>query len=89
MHFLYDQDIYLWMTQRLCRIPRNKPLLMRWYDLYEMFGGLSTAKEFKRNFPTDLAAARASYPDARIEDHKEGYLFWTSGRICAGIYGYA
>jgi hypothetical protein len=72
------QDIYLWMTQRLCRIPRNKPLLMRWHDLYEMFSGLSTAKEFKRNFPADLATARASYPDARIEEHKEGYLFCAS-----------
>jgi hypothetical protein len=72
------QDIYLWMTQRLCRISRNKPLLMRWHDLYEMFGALSTAKEFKRNFPADLAAARASYPGARIEDHKEGYLFCAS-----------
>jgi hypothetical protein len=68
------QDIYLWMTQRLCRIPRNKPLLMRWQDLHEMFGGITPLGAFKRDFPTDLAAARASYPDARIEEHKEGYL---------------
>lgn len=43
-----------------------------------MFGGQSTLKEFKRKFPTDLAAARASYPDARLEEHKEGYLFYAS-----------
>jgi len=72
------QDIYLWMTQRLCRIAPGKPLLLRWHDLYEMFGGTSTRKEFKRNFPTDLTAARASYPDARIEEHEEGYLFCAS-----------
>jgi hypothetical protein len=72
------QDIYLWMTQRLCRISYKKALLMRWHDLYEMFGGLLTPKEFKRKFPADLAAARASYPAARIEAHKEGYLFYAS-----------
>jgi hypothetical protein len=72
------QDIYFWMTQRLCRIPYNKPLLLRWHDLYEMFGGESPLKVFKQVFPADLAAAWASYPDARIETHKEGYLFYAS-----------
>jgi len=71
-------DIYLWMTQRLHRIPPSKPLLMRWKDLYEMFGGQSSKKEFKRNFPADIRAARLAYPDARIEEHKEGYLFRAS-----------
>jgi hypothetical protein len=72
------QDIYLWMTQRLCRIDERKPLLMRWKDLYNMFGGQSSSKEFKRNFPRDLLAARASYFDARIEEQQEGYLFRAS-----------
>ena len=72
------QDIYLWMTQRLCRIPYNKPVLLRWRDLYEMFGGDSPLKVFKQGFPTDLVAAGCSYPDARIEEHREGYLFHAS-----------
>ena len=72
------QDIYLWLTQRLCRIPYTKPVLMRWRDLYAMFGGQSPLKAFKRDFPADLAAARASYPEARIEEHKEGYLLSAS-----------
>jgi hypothetical protein len=72
------QDMYLWMTQRLCRIPYQKPLLMRWSDLFELFGGNSTPKEFKRNFPNDLLAARTSYPDARLEECAEGYLFHAS-----------
>jgi hypothetical protein len=72
------QDIYLWLTQRLCRLAATKPLLMRWQDLHDMFGGQSTLKKFKQNFPTDLAAARASYPDARLEAHPEGYLFSAS-----------
>jgi hypothetical protein len=66
------------MTQRLCRIPYTKPLLMRWRDLYEMFGGMSSPKEFKRNFLNDLLAARTSYPAARIEEHAQGYLFHPS-----------
>ena len=73
-------DIYLWMTQRLCRIPEHKPLFMTWPMLYEMFGGKSSLKEFKRKFPTDLLAARASYKEARLEpDLKgEGYRFYHS-----------
>jgi hypothetical protein len=51
---------------------------MRWRDLHEMFGGNSTPWHFKQDFPADLAAARASYPTAHIEGHKEGYLFYTS-----------
>lgn len=73
-----SQDIYLWMTQRLCRINHRKPLLMRWTDLYAAFGGQSSRKKFKQNFPADLAAARASYPAARLEDHKDGFLFYAS-----------
>ena len=69
------QDIYLWMTQRLCRLDPKKPLLLRWPELHEMFGGQSVMKEFKRKFPADLAAARTSYPDAKLEDHPEGYRF--------------
>jgi hypothetical protein len=43
-----------------------------------MFGGDSPLKVFKQVFPTDLVAAGCSYPDARIEEHREGYLFHAS-----------
>lgn len=72
------QDIYLWMTQRLCRIDQRKPLLMRWPDLHEMFGGQSSFRKFKENFPGDLKAAWVSYHEARIEEHEEGYVFKAS-----------
>lgn len=70
-------DIYLWMTQRLCRIDERKPLFMTWQMLHEMFGGKSTMKEFKRKFPGDLQAAWSSYHEARVEEdlNGEGYLF--------------
>jgi len=70
------QDIYLWMTQRLCRL--NKPLLMKWQDLYEMFGGQATFYKFKEKFPADLLAAKTAYPDANMEEHKDGYIFKAS-----------
>jgi Plasmid encoded RepA protein len=69
------QDIYLWMTQRLCRIDERKPLFLTWKDLHEMFGGQSTLKEFKRLFPDDIIAARVSYPEARVEEEAEGFRF--------------
>ncbi len=73
-----SQDIYLWMTQRLCRIPQNKPLLMLWKDLHEMFGGKTAFRRFKQLFPEELTAARIAYPDARVELQKEGALFRAS-----------
>jgi hypothetical protein len=42
-------DIYLWMTQRLYRI--DKPLLLRWPALHEMFGGELADKAFRHRFP--------------------------------------
>jgi hypothetical protein len=72
------QDIYLWMTQRLCRINARKPLLLHWKDLFEMFGGQTTMKDFKYKFVQDLKAAQLSYPDARVEQHRDGYLFRAS-----------
>ena len=66
------------MTQRLCRLDKGKPLLMRWQDLYEMFGGQSDLKKFKQNFPHDMKSALLSYCGAQVEAHAEGFLFRAS-----------
>jgi len=68
-------DIYLWTVQRAYRIPHNKPLLMRWKELHDMFGGELSLKHFKVKFPKDLLAAKTAYPELRIEGHPEGYIF--------------
>src|SRR5262245_50026480 len=68
----------LWMTQRLCRIQKGKPLLLRWPELHEMFGGQSNIKRFKEHFRQDLKAAVLSYPAAQVEEHGEGFLFYAS-----------
>ena len=73
------QDIYLWMTQRLCRIDEIKPLHMHWKELYEMFGGnLKGMRRFKETFRIDLTAARVAYPDAKMEEYKDGFIFRAS-----------
>jgi len=73
------QDIYLWMTQRLCRIPQNKPLLMTWPMLFESFGGNETLlKRFKPEFRKALLAACTAYPEARLEEVDNGFLFKSS-----------
>ena len=72
------QDIYLWMTQRLCRIPADKPLFMPWSALVEMFGGGmngASIRKFPERFRHALLAAHSAYPDARLEEDKEGFRF--------------
>ena len=72
-------DIYLWMTQRLYRISQRKPLFLKWNHLYEMFGGcIKEPRKFPHHFRKSLLAARTAYPEARIEEHKEGILFKAS-----------
>jgi len=69
-------DIFLWMTQRLHRIPKNKPLFLGMPILFEMFGGgINNAKNFSVHFKASLLAAQTAYPDARIEESKGGYMF--------------
>ena len=40
--------------------------------------GNRPSKNLSGNFPKDLIAARLAYPDARIEEHKDGFLFRAS-----------
>jgi len=73
------QDIFLWMTQRLCRLSKDKPLFMTWQMLYEMFGGtLATMKKFKQEFRIALNAAKIAYPDARLTEEENGFRFYAS-----------
>lgn len=73
------QDIYLWMTQRLCRVAHDKPLFMTWEMLRDMFGGgITEPRNFPHHFKQALLAARAAYPDARMEEEDDGFRFFHS-----------
>lgn len=73
------QDIYLWMTQRLCRLSQDKPLFMTWPMLFEMFSGNEQViRYFKPRFRAALQAARTAYPAAVIDEENEGFRFYYS-----------
>jgi Plasmid encoded RepA protein len=72
------QDIYLWMTQRLCRIDKRKPLLLRWHELHEMFGGQSSPKRFKQSFPEDLRVAHLTLQRHFVIDTSASHFYSAS-----------
>lgn len=73
-------DIFLWATQRLPRLTSS--LLMRWPDLFELFGGGLNKRHsrlFKQTFRDDCFAARLAYGDkAVMEETPEGFKFYPS-----------
>lgn len=74
------QDIYLWLTQRLYRIPRTRPLYLSYNELFDMFGGGITEKrKFPDKFEEALQIALLAYQDARVEKKdKFGFIFKAS-----------
>jgi hypothetical protein len=72
-------DIFLWYSQRLPRL--TKPLFLKWSDLFELFGGgmaRGSNRAFKKIFRQDAFAARLCYPGCKMEENKEGFLFFPS-----------
>jgi Plasmid encoded RepA protein len=72
-------DIFLWFTQRLPRL--TKPLLMKWPDLFELFGGgldIRNRRLFKKTFREDAFAARMAYAGCKMDETPEGFLFYPS-----------
>ena len=73
------QDIYLWMTQRLCRISEKKPLFMTWDMLADTFsGGNKNLRSFKPEFKKSLLAATTAYPAAKLDLEEDGIRFYSS-----------
>jgi hypothetical protein len=61
-------DIYVWLAQRLHRIPHGKPQFVPWTALHEQFGqGFARIRDFRRSFLQTLHHVGATYPNARIE----------------------
>jgi hypothetical protein len=72
-------DVFLWFSQRLPRLA--KPLLMKWDDLFDLFGGgmaKRSSRAFKRIFRKDAFAARLCYDGCKMEETREGFLFYPS-----------
>ena len=71
------QDVYLWMTQRLHRIPKNQPLILGPGQLFEHFGGgMKSIDSFHTHFKRALRLACLAYADAQVESLGRGkYAF--------------
>ncbi len=60
-------DIYVWLAQRLHRVPPGWPQLITWAALHDQFGqGFARVRDFRRRFLQTLHHVRAAYPHARF-----------------------
>jgi hypothetical protein len=66
-------DTYVWLAQRLHRIPPGKPQFVAWTNLHEQFGqGFARIRDFRRRFQQTLLQVRNAYPTARFSEDERG-----------------
>jgi Plasmid encoded RepA protein len=66
-------DIYVWLAQRLHRVPSGKPQFIAWHSLYEQFGqGFARVRDFRRQFLQTLHHVESAYPAARMSADDRG-----------------
>jgi hypothetical protein len=73
-------DVYVWLAQRLHRIPEGKPQTITWSALKAQFGvGYAELRIFRRRFKETLRTVLTAYPKARVEiDAAGGLVLWNS-----------
>ena len=66
-------DVYVWLAQRLHRVPSGKPQFIAWDRLHEQFGqGFARVRDFRRRFLQTLQHVASSYPTARLAADDRG-----------------
>jgi hypothetical protein len=66
-------DVYVWLAQRLHRVPTGRPQVITWAALYEQFGqGFARVRDFRRCFLHTLHQVQAAYPNARLSAAEVG-----------------
>src|SRR5947199_605211 len=66
-------DVYVWLAQRLHRVPTGKPQFVDWNSLHEQFGqGFARIRDFRRRFLQTLHHIAAAYPTGRISADDRG-----------------
>jgi hypothetical protein len=66
-------DIYVWLAQRLHRVPPGRPQLITWAALHDQFGqGFARVRDFRRRFLQTLHQVQAAYPHARLSASEVG-----------------
>jgi hypothetical protein len=60
-------DVYVWLAQRLHRVPAGRPQFVAWDCLHEQFGqGFARIRDFRRRFLQTLHQVESAYPAARL-----------------------
>jgi hypothetical protein len=68
-------DAYVWLAQRLHRVPSRRPQFVPWTALHEQFGqGFARIRDFRRRFLHTLAQVTAAYPTAQIRADEGGLM---------------
>jgi hypothetical protein len=66
-------DVYVWLAQRLHRVPSGKPQFIAWDNLHEQFGqGFARIRDFRRQFLKTLHHVASAYPTARMTADDRG-----------------
>ena len=66
-------DVYVWLAQRLHRVPVGRSQLVPWVSLYEQFGqGFGRIRDFRRRFLQTLDQVKVAYPNARLSINAGG-----------------
>ena len=66
-------DAYVWLAQRLHRVPSGKPQFITWAAVHEQFGqGFARVRDFRRCFLQTLTQVKSAYPSARIAADEQG-----------------
>jgi hypothetical protein len=66
-------DAYVWLAQRLHRVPVGRPQRITWPAMYEQFGqGFARLRDFRRQFLQTLHQVQAAYPTARLSADEIG-----------------
>ena len=74
-----ELDILCWLAHRLCRIKKDKGVLVSWNNLKDQFGQeYKRMSHFKETFTTALRYALMTYKDARLSEVEEGFVLYPS-----------
>ena len=72
-HSAMALDVYVWLAQRLHRVPGGRPRFIAWASLEEQFGlGYGRIDNFRRDFRMVLEAVLAHYRAAKLSDDGRG-----------------
>jgi hypothetical protein len=70
-------DIYIWLSYRLHAIGHATPI--SWLSLHQQFGSSYKAvRQFRPEFIRNLTFALAVYPEAKVDEDKDGLVLYPS-----------